>query len=176
MADSDRRSLDALNEAERALSGLASGPARGAADELAQAFDRTGARIAASLSRAARTGELSFRQLARTAVQELAKLAINSVFDGGLGRSLGGALQKLPFFGARAAGGGVAPGGAFLVGERGPELFTPNAAGAISPIGAGGMVINLNFSGPADAQSFRRDQGQIAAALARAVAYGRRNL
>lgn len=176
MADFDNPNGRALSEAEQALAGLANGPARAAADELAQAFDRSGARIAASLTRAARTGEASFRQLARTALQELAKLAVDSLFSGGLGKTLGGALQKLPFFGARAAGGAVAPGGAFLVGERGPELFTPNAAGAVSPLGNGPMVINLNFSGPADAQSFRRDQGQIAAALARAVAYGRRNL
>ncbi len=35
--------------------------------------------------------------------------------------------------GARAAGGPVAAGRTYLVGERGPELFTPAAAGFVSP-------------------------------------------
>lgn len=176
MAQNEYVNGNGISEAERALAGLASGPARSAAEELAQAFDRSGARIAASLSRAARTGEVSFRQLASTALRELAKIAVNSIFDGGLGRSLGGGLKSLPFFGARAAGGAVTQGGAFLVGERGPELFTPRSSGTVSPLGGGAMTINLHVSGVSDAQSFRRDQGQIAAALARAVAYGRRNL
>ncbi|KKM23664.1 hypothetical protein LCGC14_1612940, partial [marine sediment metagenome] len=35
--------------------------------------------------------------------------------------------------GPRAAGGPVTPDGTFLVGERGPELFSPNSAGNIIP-------------------------------------------
>jgi SLT domain-containing protein len=35
--------------------------------------------------------------------------------------------------GARAYGGPVFSGGAYLVGERGPELFTPDRAGQITP-------------------------------------------
>lgn len=44
------------------------------------------------------------------------------------------------FKGARALGGPVTSGGTYLVGERGPELFTPNTGGRIIPnnqIGAG---------------------------------------
>jgi TP901 family phage tail tape measure protein len=37
--------------------------------------------------------------------------------------------------GARAGGGPVRAGGTYLVGERGPELFTPGRSGAISPYG-----------------------------------------
>src|SRR4029453_8233548 len=40
----------------------------------------------------------------------------------------------------RAAGGHVSAGSAYLVGERGPELFTPGTSGMISP-SAGGVVI-----------------------------------
>ena len=40
--------------------------------------------------------------------------------------------------GARAAGGPVWPGGAFLVGESGPELFVPGTAGSIVANGGGG--------------------------------------
>lgn len=52
--------------------------------------------------------------------------------------------------GARANGGPVAGGQTYLVGERGPELFTPNTSGAIIPNHAlggpaqgGGVTVNL---------------------------------
>ena len=52
------------------------------------------------------------------------------------------------FRGARAAGGPVAPGGSYLVGERGPELFTPGTSGNITPNGAmGGANITVNVNG-----------------------------
>ncbi len=46
------------------------------------------------------------------------------------------------FKGKRAAGGPVSPGGAYLVGERGPELFAPRVPGNIVPNGkfGGGRV------------------------------------
>jgi hypothetical protein len=46
--------------------------------------------------------------------------------------------------GARASGGPVSMGGSYLVGERGPELFTPSVGGRItSNGGSGGVTINL---------------------------------
>lgn len=49
--------------------------------------------------------------------------------------------------GRRAEGGPVQGGSAFLVGERGPELFRPKVSGDIIPntrlAGAGGVVINI---------------------------------
>jgi len=44
----------------------------------------------------------------------------------------------------RAAGGSVSAGATYLVGERGPELFRPNASGTIIPNGVGGGMVN-NF-------------------------------
>lgn len=41
---------------------------------------------------------------------------------------------------ARAAGGPVSAGESYLVGERGPELFTPSRSGAIVPNGAGASI------------------------------------
>lgn len=50
--------------------------------------------------------------------------------------------------GARASGGPVQPGRAFLVGEKGPELFTPGQHGAIVSNGRmGGQVVNVYFTG-----------------------------
>jgi hypothetical protein len=42
------------------------------------------------------------------------------------------------FGGARASGGPVSPAKAYMVGEKGPELFVPNTAGKIMPNGGGG--------------------------------------
>jgi len=57
-------------------------------------------------------------------------------------------LNAMRFRGARAAGGPVAPGGSYLVGERGPELFTPSSSGNITPNGAmGGNTITVNVNG-----------------------------
>jgi len=63
------------------------------------------------------------------------------------------AKTYLPTFGgAKANGGSVTGGNAYLVGERGPEIFLPNANGSIIPnssAGSGGNVsINIeNYSG-----------------------------
>lgn len=60
---------------------------------------------------------------------------------GGDGGSTGAALS-----GARADGGPVNAGGTYLVGERGPELFTPRTAGAILPNHAMGGARKENIT------------------------------
>jgi len=79
---------------------------------------------------------------------------------GQMGGALGNIFGSL-FGGARAAGGPVSRGSAYLVGERGPELFVPRQSGNIVPNGAAGMTVVNNFTvnQPAD----RRTQEQIAA-------------
>jgi hypothetical protein len=48
----------------------------------------------------------------------------------------------------KALGGPVAMGQSYLVGERGPELFTPSTSGNITPNGAmGGNTITVNVNG-----------------------------
>jgi len=60
----------------------------------------------------------------------------------------------------RAIGGPVSGTSSYLVGERGPEIFTPNVGGRITPNGGGGgTVINLN--GIVDAESARRSIEQL---------------
>ena len=58
-------------------------------------------------------------------------------------------LNAMRFRGARAAGGPVMSGSTYLVGERGPELFTPGASGTITPNNAlgGGTSITVNVNG-----------------------------
>ena len=71
--------------------------------------------------------------------------------------------------GTRASGGPVAGGSTYLVGEKGPELFTPTSSGNITPNGAIGgnstITVNVNGGDP-DAvvraiQKYARQNGAI---------------
>lgn len=81
-------------------------------------------------------------QLIQIAAQNLISAAFGGIFGGGGG---GGFLSSI-FGGARASGGPVSGGKSYLVGERGPELFTPSSAGSITPnhaLGGGAAQVSL---------------------------------
>lgn len=156
-----------LASASATLQAFARGPAQRAADDISASFERAGERIARALSGAAMGGENAFKRMAKVVLEELAKIALQRLFTQGDG--------KQSFFGAKAGGGAVNVGGAYLVGERGPELFVPRQAGEITSAQSGAVSVHFHISG-GDASTIARHQGQIAAAVARAVAYGRRNL
>jgi lambda family phage tail tape measure protein len=158
-----------LARAGSALQAFAQGPAENASDRIGVSFERAGERITRALAGAAVGGEAAFKRLAKVVLEELAKIALQRTFTGGAG-------GKLPFFGGKAAGGAVNVGGAYLVGERGPEVFVPRQAGDIAAATAGAVNVHFHLAAGADGASITRHQGQIAAAIARAVAYGRRNL
>lgn len=90
---------------------------------------------------------------------------------GKMGGALGGLLEN--FGGARAEGGPVMAGRAYLVGERRPELFVPSQNGTILPH-AGGDTFIINVP-PGTAPEIRRAAGQgmreAVAALGRARRY-----
>lgn len=70
------------------------------------------------------------------------------------------------FGGGKASGGPVAGGTTYLVGEQGPELFTPSAAGYIVPngkLGGGGgnTVVNVTVNGAVDPISTARQIANI---------------
>jgi hypothetical protein len=78
-------------------------------------------------------------------------------FGGKIGGAIGGAVGALGFGGGRAMGGPVSAGTAYMVGERGPELFVPKGSGTIVPNGAGrGATINLTVNGAIDSESTAR--------------------
>jgi hypothetical protein len=78
------------------------------------------------------------------------------------GQAVGGAVGAvgsfLGFGGNRAMGGPVSSNTAYVVGERGPELFVPQGAGTIIPNGGGGRgtTINLTVNGAIDAEGTAR--------------------
>lgn len=93
--------------------------------------------------------------------------AIKSLF------SQNGPIQALA--GARAAGGPVMSGKTYLVGEKGPELFSPGRSGSITSNDdmrrmGGGTSITQYITTP-DANSFHRNQRQIARDTKRRLAF-----
>lgn len=80
-------------EAERAgeaLRALADGPAREAAETIADAFERAGSSIEAALTRTARTGELSFASMAESILRDLSRLGAERFVSGQIETLLGG--------------------------------------------------------------------------------------
>ena len=146
--------------------------------------------ISDEMEKAARSGSLSMKGMVQEILADLSRLAADSlvraplegllaqIFSGiGFGGRPGGDgnFGGADFGGSRAGGGFTAPGNAYLVGERGPELFTPSVAGRIGPAAGGNVTINLQMGATADAESFRRSEPQVAAAMARALARANRN-
>jgi hypothetical protein len=159
-------------EAAAALEALKE-PAARAAASIDEAFARAGESLVRSLGRAAADGEVSLAELAQAVLA-----AINAASRGGTGGGLAQALTAAlggGFGGARAGGGPVTSGGAYLVGERGPEVFRPASAGSVEPAG-GGLTVNVTVQGDRGAPSLLRSEAQIAQALARAVSLGARRL
>ncbi len=98
---------------------------------------RAGRAIEAGLLRAVRSGKLGFEDLKRVALSVLAEIAAAAIKSGlgaiggsgGGGGGFGGGSGS--GFPGRATGGPVAPGAAYLVGERGPEVFVPTTSGRV---------------------------------------------
>jgi len=92
-----------------------------------------------------------FRDTLRRMVAEAASQQILTALFGTLGGSSNAFLSSIgkAFGGARASGGPVSAGKAYLVGEKGPELMVPGA-GTIVPNHAlgGSMTININAEDP----------------------------
>ncbi|HEX8661221.1 MAG TPA: phage tail tape measure protein [Brevundimonas sp.] len=156
-------------EAAAALEGLRE-PAERAAASIEDAFGRAGESLTRSLARAAADGEVTLAELAR-AMLAAVNAASGSGRGGGLSDAIAQAVQTI-FSGSRADGGPVAGGGAYLVGERGPEVFRPSSGGVVEPVGGAGVIVNVRVDG--GAQGLLRSEGQIAQMLARAVSLGAR--
>jgi hypothetical protein len=86
------------------------------------------------------------------------KAFIKLVKDNPLVQGIGNIIDKV-FGGFMASGGAVTSGTSYIVGEQGPELFTPGRSGMITPnhaLGGGGAVINLTVNGAIDPEGTAR--------------------
>jgi len=72
------------------------------------------------------------------------------------------AKNQFAFIGQRFAGGNTSPSGSYLVGERGPELFTPSQVGKISNQASENrnIYINLSITTP-DVKNFYKSKNKI---------------
>lgn len=94
--------------------------------------------LSASFTNAVFGSENLLKSLGRLAKQ-LAAQALQSFLFKTIGTALG--IPALP---GLASGGPVSAGRSFLVGEQGPEIFTPNVSGAIIPNGSFGGGVSVN--------------------------------
>jgi hypothetical protein len=145
--------------------------------------DRAGRLIESGLARAIRSGKFGFDDLRATALSTLNEIAnatvrsgLSALIGGGsggglvsLGSAVIGALTGLP---GRATGGPVSPGRAYVVGERGPELFVPTSSGAVAAGGGTRDVrVSIAINAPAGAapDMLARSGRQVARAVRAAL-------
>lgn len=160
----------------------------------ATGIEKVGRMLESSLAKAIQTGKFGFedlRRIALSALSEIASAAIRSGLDsilggggsggnqggllGSLGSMLSGLLSGAP---GRATGGPVAPGRAYRVGERGPELFVPTSAGRIEAATSGArsgvqlnLTVNVSDNGRGSApEALQRSSHQMLRSLRRALA------
>jgi len=97
-------------------------------------------------------GTNTLNQVMNTVLDKMIDAAFNMAFFGNAGGSL---IPGSGLFGGlfRAEGGPVKGGKSYIVGERGPEMFTPGVSGAITPNhqlgGSTSVVVNVDASGSA---------------------------
>lgn len=88
--------------------------------------------------------------------KDVAKVFLREQVTKPVATALAGAFSGM-FGGARAEGGPVMGGRAYLVGERGPELFMPGASGQVVPNGGMGVTINQTIYNNADTPTAARE-------------------
>ena len=119
---------------------------------------------------AAVEGTKSLAEVASDTLKSLANIMLKfglQTFLGGLGGGDPNNIFTKLFGGGRASGGTVKGGTSYLVGERGPELFTPGRSGSIAPnnaMGGANVTVNVDASG-----SSVQGDGQNAAQLGKVI-------
>ena len=147
---------------------------------LGAGIEKAGRTIEGALVRAVRTGKLGFEDLKRIALSAMAEIAaaairggIGAVLGGGKGGGIGSLIGGLLGLPGRAAGGPVAPGRAYVVGERGPELFVPTSSGRVEPGPryARDIRVNVTINAPSgtEPQALARSGRQVARAVKQAL-------
>jgi TP901 family phage tail tape measure protein/lambda family phage tail tape measure protein len=107
------------------------------------------------------TGQFSFKEFASAILKDLtriiARLLVVQALNAAVGAFGGGAAipATTTVSGQFADGGTTQPGRSYLVGERGPELFTPGQTGSVAPMAAAApaappVIQVVNVSDPND--------------------------
>jgi len=124
---------------------------------------------------AAVDGTKSLADVASNTLKSLANILLKfglQTFLGGLGGGDPSSIFTKLFGGGRANGGSVSSSKSYLVGERGPELFTPGRSGSIAPNGSLGgganVVVNVDASGT-KAEGDGQGAKQLGSAIGAAV-------
>ncbi len=150
---------------------------------LLSGFERAGSVLERGLLGAIRRGGIGFEDLRRVALSALEDIAAQAVKiglgsagfgTGGLGAVAAGALGSLLGLPGRATGGPVSPGSAYVVGERGPELFVPTSAGRVETAQATPREVRVAIQlstprGSSAPTALRRSARQVASSVRRAL-------
>jgi hypothetical protein len=112
---------------------------------------------------------IRFKTQGPQAAVELAQWIANGAEYGGLSPADALGLAGISTLPPKALGGPVMGGNSYLVGEQGPELFTPSSSGNITPnhaMGGGGTInITVTSADPNEVvralQSYNRNVGKI---------------
>ena len=124
-----------------------------AAEETLDAFDRMKTTIQGDIKDGIKgliKGTSTLGDLVNRVADRFLDMALNNALFGNAGGSTvtGGLFGLLGF---RANGGPVSGGKPYVVGERGPEIFTPSVSGNITPNsqlgGSTNVVVNVDASG-----------------------------
>ena len=165
-----------LARAAKAFTDFAGGPVASATKTIDDAVTRSFRSMESTIARAVLSGKTSIGQLVDSILADFDRVATSQFIIKPVEGVIGSLISSLlPISGARASGGPVDAGNAYLVGEQGPELFMPSSSGAIAPNAAMRPSITLNVQAR-DAQSFLKSETQIAAMMSRALARGQRNM
>ena len=164
------------------------------ADQIQRGFTRSFQGAEDSLVKFAKTGKLEISSFIDSIISDLIRFQVQQSITFPLAQALGGFIgnlgggggvnflnpgetiddfisppltsqQNLLFDGARASGGPVHRGGSFLVGERGPEIFSPSRDGNITPNNQIGSTVNVTVinqsGGQVEARQQRNSNGGI---------------
>lgn len=129
----------------------------------------------ASATKSGKTGFDDLKSVALKALDQIAGAAIRQGAGGGLAGLATGLLSSVLGLPGRATGGPVSPGAAYMVGERGPELFVPTSAGSVAPLtaapGSHDIKVAITVAAPAGSapQALAKSGRQVARAVQRAL-------
>ena len=132
------------------------------------AYEEIGATIKSGMVSAIESAIDGTQRLGEIASNVLRQIA-RAFIQAGLSQTLGAGGLKIPGF---AKGGNVKGGGTYVVGEKGPELFTPTSSGHITPNhelgGSTNVTVNVDASGT-DVQGDEPNAEQLGRLIAMAV-------